>query len=35
MSKIKKNTKERNFTTKNSSHIDIFLKELIEISKIR
>jgi len=39
MSKIiknkKKNTKARNFSTKNISHMYIFLKDLLEISRIR
>jgi len=40
MSKIKKNKKQtnnkaRNFRTKNISHMYIFLKDLLEISRIR
>jgi len=31
----KKNTKARNFSTKNITHMNIFLKELPEISRIR
>jgi len=35
MSKKKQNTREWNFRTKNISHMYIFRKEVLEISRIR